>query len=226
MRIIMMGTGPFAVPSFEALYSTQHEVLLLVTRPPRVVHGKSQAEVNPMRIAAQSHGTPVIEPESINTPEARTALADYQPDLFVVCDYGQILKPETLGVARLGGINLHASLLPKYRGAAPINWALFHGEAQTGVTVIHMSPRIDAGPAIAQASTPIGPHETAVDLEPRLAAIGAPLVCQCIDQLAGGHVRPIEQDPVLATRARGCAKKTARSTGPAVPSKSAIRYGL
>jgi methionyl-tRNA formyltransferase len=96
---------------------------------------------------------------------------------------------------------LHASLLPKYRGAAPINWAIYHGETETGVTVIHMTPQIDAGPAIAQAAVMIGAEETAVDLEPRLAALGAPLVLQCIEQLAADEARPISQDPTLATRA-------------------------
>ncbi len=201
MRVIMMGTGPFAVPTLRALYASRHEVLALVTRPPRPVHGKSAAEVNPMRQLAEERGSRVHLPESINTTEARMVLASYRPDLFVVCDYGQILKPETLEVARLGGINLHASLLPKYRGAAPINWAIYHGETETGVTIIHMTPRVDAGPAILQASTPIGPEETAVELEPRLADLGAPLVLEAIEQLEAGTAQAIPQDPAQATRA-------------------------
>jgi methionyl-tRNA formyltransferase len=201
MRLIMMGTGPFAVPTLRALYDSQHEVLALVTRPPRVTHGKTQADVNPMRALAIERGTPILEPESINTDDVRRELDTFQPDLFVVCDYGQILAPETLQVARLGGINLHASLLPKYRGAAPINWAIYHGDTETGVTVIHMTPRIDAGPNIAQLRVPIGENETAADVEPRLAALGAPLVCQCVEQLATGTVQPIPQDQAQATRA-------------------------
>jgi len=201
MRLIMMGTGPFAVPTLRALYDA-HEVLALITRPERPLHGKTRAEANPMRELAQQRGTRVHEPEDINTAEARCVLASYQPELFVVCDYGQILAPETLEIAPRGGINLHASLLPKYRGAAPINWAIYHGETETGVTIIHMTPRIDAGPAIAQARTPIGPHETAADLEPRLADLGAPLVVRSIADLAAGTAQPLEQDPALATRAR------------------------
>ena len=201
MKLIIMGTGPFAVPTLKRLYASGHAVLALVTRPPRPMHGKTQAETNPMRELAVERGTPVHEPESINTPHARAVLASYQPDLLVVCDYGQILKPETLEIARLGGINLHASLLPKYRGAAPINWAIYHGETETGVTIIHITPRVDAGPAIAQARTPIGPEETAADLEPRLAELGAPLVVQAIDDLAAGAVQAIDQDPIKATRA-------------------------
>jgi methionyl-tRNA formyltransferase len=210
MRILMMGTGPFAVPSFNRLYDSPHEVCALVTRPPRALHGKTRAEANPMREVAAARGTRVHEPASINTVAARAVLASYRADLFVVCDYGQILAPETLEMARLGGINLHASLLPKYRGAAPINWAIYHGETETGVTVIHMTPRVDAGPAIAQARVAIGPDETAAQLEPRLAELGAPLVIGAIDALASGTAAAIEQDPTLSTRAPRLTKELGR----------------
>lgn len=201
MRVVMMGTGPFAVPTFEALYASPHEVLCLFTRPARPIHGKSQAEANPMRELAVRRGTRVHDPESVNTPHARAVLASYRPDILVVCDYGQILKPEVLEIARFGGVNLHASLLPKYRGAAPINWAIYHGETETGDTVIHMSPRVDAGPAIARVVTPIGPDETAAELEPRLAQLGAPLVLASLTAIETGTAMRIEQDPALATRA-------------------------
>lgn len=197
----MMGTGPFAVPTLQALYESDHSVVALVTRPPRTAHGKTQAEVNPMREAAIRAGTPILEPESVNTDEVRRELLTYEPDLLVVCDYGQILAPATLAVARLGGINLHASLLPKYRGAAPINWAIYYGETETGVTVIHMTPQVDAGPAIAQTRLAIGPDETAPELEPRLAAAGAPLVLDSIGLLDREEARPIPQQPTQATRA-------------------------
>lgn len=201
MRVIMMGTGPFAVPTLKRLYDSPHEVLALVTRPPKPIHGKSRAEANPMRALAEERGTRVHDPQSINTPEARMVLASYRPDLLVVCDYGQILSPEVLELARWGGINLHASLLPKYRGAAPINWAIYNGETETGVTIIHMTPGLDAGPAIAQLSTPIGPTETTAELEPRLAELGAPAVLEAIDQLAAGNAKPIEQNSAQVTRA-------------------------
>src|SRR5687768_2257251 len=119
-----------------------------------------------MREIAAAHGTPVFDPPSINTPESHAVLREMRPELFIVADYGQILSPDTLGVAPLGGINLHGSLLPKYRGAAPINWAIYHGETETGVTVLHMTPRVDAGPSLAQARLAIGPDETAEELEP------------------------------------------------------------
>ncbi len=202
MRIVMMGTGPFAAPTFRALYDTPHEVLALVTQPVRTQPGRRELPPSPMRLVAQEHGTPILDPESINTDEMRAKLAEFRPDLFIVADYGQILSAETLAVAPQGGINLHGSLLPKYRGAAPINWALYRGDAETGVTVIHMTPRVDAGPTLAQAHTAIDPDENAVELESRLAALGAPLVCQTIDELAAGRTKSLPQDPALASPAR------------------------
>ena len=144
---------------------------------------------------------PIFDPSDLNVPEVQSRLAGFQADLMVVCDYGQILAPATLAAARLGGINLHASLLPKYRGAAPINWAIYNGDTETGVTVIHMSPVIDAGPCIAQTRIGIGPMETAPELEDRLAEIGAELVRDSIERLAAGDVKPIPQDQSLATKA-------------------------
>ena len=113
MRVVMMGTGPFAVPTLGALSDSPHEVSALFTRPDRPLHGKSRAEANPMRELADSRGARVHDPQDVNAPQARMLLASYRPDLLVVCDYGQILAPETLEIARSGGINLHASLLPK-----------------------------------------------------------------------------------------------------------------
>jgi len=193
----MMGTGPYAVPTFESLYQTSHKVLALVTRPPR---GR-RPPPSPMRAVAEAHGTRVWMPESINEPEACAELAALAPDLLVVCDYGEILRPDVLATARLGGINLHASLLPKYRGAAPINWALYYGDAETGNTVIQMTAGLDAGPCIGQTATAIEPDETAVELEQRLAALGATAVRQAIEDLAAVRATPIDQDPALASKA-------------------------
>ncbi|MEX2188974.1 MAG: methionyl-tRNA formyltransferase [Pirellulales bacterium] len=207
MRLIMMGTGPFAAPTFEALYAAGYEVVALVTRPPRNLRGRYKAAESPLPAIAERHGTPVVAPEDVNDAASRGQLAAWRADLLVVCDYGQILSNETLATARLGGINLHGSLLPKYRGAAPVHWAIYHGETETGVTVIHMTPRLDAGPCIGQVRTPIGGNETTADVETRLAQLGAPLVCQCIEQLAAGQVEAIAQDPSQATRARRLRKE-------------------
>jgi methionyl-tRNA formyltransferase len=163
----MMGTGPFAVPTFRALLDSANQILALVTRPDRPVHRRDKVSANPMRDLAQQRGLEGFEPESINSGEAQAWLKSQAADLFVVCDYGQILSRETLALARHGGVNLHASLLPKYRGAAPINWAIYHGETETGVTVIHMTPQLDGGPALVQVES--GCSVTARGADPDLA---------------------------------------------------------
>ena len=201
MRLIMMATGPFAVPTFLGLYDSRHAVAALATAPLRSHRGQDVPAASTLREIAGAHGTPLLDAEDINAAPWPARLADYRADLLVVCDYGQRLTPETLATARLGGINLHASLLPKYRGAAPINWAIYHGETQTGVTVIHMTPRIDAGPCIAQAPLAIQPEETAGELELRLAELGAGLVRQTIDGLQAGPLEALPQDPALASKA-------------------------
>lgn len=205
----MLGTGPFAVPTFEWLLSSEHRVAALVTRPARPGKGRSNPPVNPMRAVAEQHGLPVFAPESINSPEAQAQLAAWGADIFVVCDYGQILSRDTLGLARLGGINLHGSLLPRYRGAAPVHWAIYQGETETGVSVLHMTPRLDAGPLLAVAQTPISPDETTADVEERLSHLGVEPVRQSLDLLAawdGASPLGTLQDPVLATKAPRLAK--------------------
>jgi methionyl-tRNA formyltransferase len=192
-----MGTGVFAVPTFSALIESPHAVILLVTRPP---HGR-RPPPNPMRELAESRDVPVWMPETVNSPDAAQRLRELAADLLVVCDYGEILAPEVLQTTRLGGINLHASLLPKYRGAAPINWAILRGETETGNTVFRLTPGLDAGPCIGQSRLAIGPEETAVELKDRLAQDGAVLVRQAVDDLASGNVREVKQDRAQVTRA-------------------------
>ncbi|REK22627.1 MAG: methionyl-tRNA formyltransferase [Planctomycetota bacterium] len=198
MRIVMMGTGGYAVPTFEALLESSHDVTALVTKA--LPSGK-RPPPNPMRTVAEARGVPILDPVDVNDPAAHPSLVALQPELFVVCDYGRILSPQVLALAPHGGINLHASLLPKYRGAAPINWALYHGETVTGNTVLHMTPRVDGGPCVAQNRVDIGPEENAVELEQRLARLGAPLVLQVVEAIAAGHLEPIEQDRASVTRA-------------------------
>jgi methionyl-tRNA formyltransferase len=221
----MLGTGPFAVPTFCAFYETRHAVAALVTAPLRTHRGKPVAPISSIREIARQHGTPIFDPENINVPEWQSRLASLGADLLVVCDYGQILAPASLAVARHGGVNLHASLLPKYRGAAPINWAIYHGDRETGVTVIHMTPQIDAGPCIAQARVAIGPDETAAELEVRLAELGARLTCEAIDLLEMGHRQPLPQDATLASPAPRLKKTDGLIdwTRPAVAIKNHVR---
>lgn len=197
MRLIMLGTGPFAVPTLRALAATPNELALVVSRPPT---GRSR-EPSPMQQAGESLGIPVWTPDTVNSPEAQSRLASLAPDLLVVCDYGEILKPETLATARLGGINLHGSLLPKYRGAAPVQWAILNGDAQTGNSVIQMTPGLDAGPCLSQQRTTIDPDEDAGQLEARLAAIGADAVLRVVDELERGTSQSVDQDKTLASKA-------------------------
>jgi len=200
MRLLMVGTGPFGVLTFLGLYGTRHTIVALVTGPLKD-RGRSPAPATPMRDIALAHQTLILAPEDINAAESRARLAALQPDLLVVCDYGQILSADTLATARLGGVNLHGSLLPKYRGAAPIAWAIYHGETETGVSVIHMTPQVDAGPVIAQTRMAIGPEETAAELEPRLAQLGARVVLGAIDALEAGTAAALPQDPTEASKA-------------------------
>ncbi len=204
MRIIMMGTGPFAVPTFERLIQSRHTMVALVTRPPKSGRGKHRPHPSPMQLVAEREHVPIAMPASINTAEAQQQLAEYAADLFVVCDYGQILSAKSLALARLGGINLHGSLLPAYRGAAPVHWAIYDGCHHTGVTVIHMTPRLDAGPSLVQHRVEIGPRETVVALEERLARVGVVAVEEAIGMLTDwdGHSQlGTLQDPRKATRA-------------------------
>jgi methionyl-tRNA formyltransferase len=197
MRLVMLGTGPFAVPTLEALAASPHEVVLVIARPPR---GRD-AQASPLQRAGERLDLAIWNPESVNLPDSQARLAALAADLLVVCDYGEILRPATLATARLGGINLHGSLLPKYRGAAPVQWAILRGETETGNTVIQMTPGLDAGPCLAQERTPIDPDENAATLEARLATLGAKLVLQVVDELAAGTAQPIEQNSGEASKA-------------------------
>jgi len=208
LKIVVMGTGPFAVPMFHAILESPHSVVAVVTRPAHAPAGR-RPPPNPMRDAATAAGVPIIAPERINDPEAIAAVRALSPDLLVVCDYGQILSPAALGVAPYGGINLHGSLLPRHRGAAPVQWAILAGDATTGVSVIHMTPALDAGNVIAAKETPIGAHEMAPALEQRLAGMGVTAVLEAIDLLtsAGPWSTPgVPQDATRVTRAPRLAK--------------------
>jgi methionyl-tRNA formyltransferase len=204
MRILVLGTGPFAVPMFQSLLDSGCEVSALITRPTPPPKGREKEPANPMRQLAESQGLPVHAPASINSEEGKQLIESLTPELLVVCDYGQILSAEILALTPLGGINLHASLLPKYRGAAPIQWALLNGESETGVSVIHMTPRLDGGPILAVRTMLIGANETHPELEQRLAISGVEAVQEAIHRLENwDRTSPIgtPQDPSQATKA-------------------------
>jgi len=203
LRIVVMGTGPFAVPMFQSLLQSPHAVVAVVTRPAHAPAGR-RPPPNPMRDAATAAGLPILDPERINDPAAIGAIKALEPELLVVCDYGQILSPAALAIAPYGGINLHGSLLPRHRGAAPVQWAILAGDAVTGTSVIHMTPALDAGNVIAVRETPIAADETAVNVEQRLAELGVAAVLEAIETLiaAGAGSTPgVPQDPARVTRA-------------------------
>ena len=204
MRLIMFGTGPFAVPTFESLLNSDHEVLALVTRPIADSGKRRKISENPSRDAGEKAELLILDPADVNQPQSVAQLKELEADLFVVCDFGQILSNECLGAAKLGGINLHGSLLPKYRGAAPINWAIYNGEPTTGITIIHMTPKLDGGPCLVKSETEIGPTETTETIEPRLALLGVQPVHEAIAILAawdGVSEVGEKQDRKLATKA-------------------------
>jgi methionyl-tRNA formyltransferase len=204
MRIVMMGTGLFAEPTLEALLASPHTVVGLVTQPDRAVgqeRGSTRQTGRGMKNIALEHGVPVLQPESINTPEGVRELQALQPELLVVAAFGQILSRDVLAVPPHGGINVHASLLPKYRGAAPIAWAIYHGETQTGVTIIRMTTGLDAGDMLAQEAIDFGKDETAGDVEARLAPLGVRLAIRVIEQIQNGTVQGRKQDPSQVTKA-------------------------
>ena len=204
MRIVMMGTGTFAEPTLETLLASRHFVVGLVTQPDRAIgdkRGSTRQVGKGMKEIVLERGISVHQPESINTAEGIATIRDLNPDLLVVAAYGQILSRDLLGAVRLGGINVHASLLPKYRGAAPVAWAILNGEAETGVCIIRMSVALDAGDILAREVVSIDPDETAGELEFRLGPIGAKLAVSTADRLEAGVVTGVPQDKSLATKA-------------------------
>lgn len=195
-----MGTGPFAVPSCQRLVEAGHEIALVVVRPP----ANAKAPQAPVEAWAQAMGLPLFQPSSINLPDSLERLRNANADLFFVCDYGQILSKDCLSITKLGGINLHGSLLPRHRGAAPVQWSILAGDSQAGVSVIHMTPGLDSGPVLAVRAADILLDENAGELEVRLSQIGADATLEAVELLGGwdGHSAiGLVQDKSLATKA-------------------------
>ncbi|QJW97586.1 methionyl-tRNA formyltransferase [Frigoriglobus tundricola] len=206
MRIVMMGTGTFAEPTFEALIASfGGDVVGLVTQPDRDAgnkRGSTRQTGKGMKPIADAAGIAVAQPESINTPEGLELLRAMKPDLLVVAAYGQILSKDVLTVPTRGTINVHASLLPKYRGAAPVAYAILGGEKQTGVTIIKVTPGLDSGDMVLQEALDILPDDTTGSLEARLSALGARMAVDAARKYAtGGPVDGVKQDPALVTKA-------------------------
>jgi methionyl-tRNA formyltransferase len=199
LNIIFMGSAPFAVPSLDALVKSRHEVKGVVTQPCKPAGRGMHMRECAVAEYARNAGLALYQPKSVRKPEALDHLKEFAPDLIVVVAYGKILPRALLDIPPMGCINVHASLLPKYRGAAPINWAIAHGEKTTGVTTMFIDEELDAGDMLLTASTPIDSCETANMLHDRLADMGADLLVQTIDGLLGGSVIPVPQDHARAS---------------------------
>ena len=200
MKLVFCGTPTFAVPTLEALLAAGHEIALVVSQPDRPTGRAQQLTAPPVKIAAVAAGLLVAQPEKIrNNPEFRSQLEAIAPDAIVVVAYGRIIPPWMLALPRFGCINLHASLLPKYRGAAPIQWAVAMGDAFTGNTTMQLEEGLDTGPVLLQQTVEIAPDQTAVDLFNVLAREGAPLVVETLASLADGSIQPHPQNHSFAS---------------------------
>ena len=202
MRIVFMGTPDFAVPSLEALVRGGHEVVGVFSQPDKPVgRHQNKLQPTPVKVCAQSHEIPVFQPTTLRDGEVLAILKQLAPELIVVAAYGKVLPDEILALPAKGCINVHSSLLPKYRGAAPINWAVVNGDQETGVTIMDMAHELDAGDIIAQVKTPIGPDELVEQVHDRLAALGGELLGQVVEQIAQGKASRTPQDPDQVTYA-------------------------
>lgn len=201
MRIVFMGTPDFAVPSLKALVEAGHEICGVFTQPDKPKNRGMKLQQPPVKEYAVSAGLTVFQPVKMRDGEALEILRTLNPDLIAVAAYGKILPVDILELPRLGCINVHSSLLPKYRGAAPINWAILNGEDETGVTIMYMAEGMDTGDILAQAQTPIDLDENAAQLFDRLADMGAKLLVDTVAALEAGKVHPIPQNEAQATRA-------------------------
>ena len=200
MKIIFMGTPDFSVGTLEALVEAGHEIVLAVTQPDKPKGRGKEMQFTPVKECALAHNIPVYQPKKIREPECIEELKKYQADVCVVVAFGQILPKSILEMTPYGCINVHASLLPKYRGAAPIQWAIINGESVTGVTTMQMDEGLDTGDMLLRREVEIGENETAGELFDRLAAIGAELLKETIECLEKGELKPIKQDEAAATK--------------------------
>lgn len=201
MRIVFMGTPDFAVPSLKALVEAGHEICGVFTQPDKPKNRGMKLQKPPVKEYAMSVGLTVFQPVKMRDGEALEILRALNSDLIAVAAYGKILPVDILELPRLGCINVHSSLLPKYRGAAPINWAILNGEDETGVTIMYMAEGMDTGDILTQAQTSIDLDENAAQLFDRLADMGAKLLVDTVAALEAGKVHPIPQDEAQATRA-------------------------
>ena len=194
MRVIFMGTPEFAVPTLSALLNSEYSVVGVVTQPDRPRGRGKSVTPSPIKALAQSHQVPILQPEKIKRPEFLSALEAWQADVIVVAAFGRILPKVILDLPPRGCLNVHSSLLPQYRGAAPIQWALINGDAETGVTIMLMDEGMDTGPILSQEKVTIEPEDTAKELSDRLAHVGGELLLETLRRWEGQEISPRRQD--------------------------------
>lgn len=210
MRIVFWGTPAFALPALRALGDEGHDVLAVVTQPDRPAGRGRELAKSAVKVEAEAEGIPVLQPEKARDPEFVAKLRELAPDLSVVVAYGQILKPEVLDLPRLGSVNIHGSLLPELRGAAPVQWAIIRGKEATGVTIMRMDAGLDSGPMLLRVEEPIEPDESACELSARLAEIGAEALVEALALIEAGELVPEPQDHAQATYAPKLGREQAR----------------
>ena len=201
MRVVFCGSGSFGLPALRALVESPHEVVKVITQPARPAGRGGKLRATPLAAGAGRLGLPVVECPDINAPEVVAGISRLGADIIFVAAFGQMIRQAARAAARLGAVNLHGSVLPALRGAAPVNWAIIRGMRRTGVTIFSLVDAMDAGPIYAVDETDIAGGETAGELAERLAALGAGLTCRTLDELADGSAEPLQQDESLATRA-------------------------
>jgi methionyl-tRNA formyltransferase len=201
MRVVFLGTPEFAVPSLRALAQGGHEVVAVFTQPDRPKGRGGELAESPVKVAGRKFGIPVHQPDRIRRAEPTGLLRELAPEIMVVVGYGQIIPQTIIDIPRHGILNVHASLLPKYRGAAPIQWAIANGETETGVTIMQIDAGLDTGDMLLKQTAAIGPDETASELSARLAPIGAELLLTTMRQIEEGTVRREKQNVVQASHA-------------------------
>lgn len=202
MKVIFMGTPDFSVGALEAMIAAGHEVTAVVTQPDKPKGRGKEMQFTPVKECAIAHHIPVLQPERIKTPEAIAELRQYEADIFVVAAFGQIVSQEILDMPRYGCLNIHASLLPKYRGPAPIQWSIIDGEKQTGVTIQQMNAGIDTGDILTKKIVPIDAKETGESLFEKLASAGAELIVETLTLVEQGNITPEPQNEAEATYAK------------------------
>jgi methionyl-tRNA formyltransferase len=201
MNVVFLGSGEFGIESLDAVAQSNHKLAFIVTQPPHLAGRGRKSKPTPVARWANAHSIPYVETDNVNTTQMISMITGYEPDLILVIAFGQKIGNELINLPPKGAINVHASLLPKLRGAAPINWAIINGETQTGVSIITLAEKMDAGKILSQDKTDIGSDETAGELYDRLAKIATPLLLKTLDQIETGTATYTEQDHSRATLA-------------------------